>query len=98
MATRRYSRLSEHLFRARVWYLSRTARARSVRFRKRTTMSSHCFSRRAGLECRTGLATLEAVLILAVTFPVAMVGFWMARLALSNLYQVISTYVGSPYF
>ncbi len=41
---------------------------------------------------------MEVVLILMVTFPIAMVCFWIAKLAAANAYQVISSFVGSPYY
>lgn len=46
---------------------------------------------------RRGLSTMEAVATLAVTFPMAWVLYLLAEKSLGNLYQIISSIVGSPY-
>jgi len=46
---------------------------------------------------RSGVVTLEVILTLAVTFPIAMGMFVLGSIACRNLYHLISTMCGSPY-
>lgn len=45
---------------------------------------------------RAGVASFEAVLSLAVTFPMAWIMFLLGVKGLAGLYRVISSLVGSP--
>ena len=58
-------------------------------------MSKQSFVRRKYRH--NGLSTMEAVATLAVTFPMAWVLYLMAEKSVGNLYQIISSIVGSPY-
>lgn len=46
---------------------------------------------------RRGMSAMQAVISLAVTFPMTWVLYLMAEKSLGNLYQIISSIVGSPY-
>jgi hypothetical protein len=56
---------------------------------------TRCFPR--STRVRHGNVGVETIVVLGISFPAAMVLFWMAFRSFANLYQVISSIVGSPY-
>ena len=56
-----------------------------------------CPSRCRSRNTRQGVASLEAILTLAVTLSIAMGMLVMGAIACRHLYHVLSVMVGSPY-
>jgi hypothetical protein len=46
---------------------------------------------------RRGLVVLEAMIVLAVAFTLAMIFYYLAQDACGNLHDIVSGAIGSPY-